>query len=468
MIAGGVDHDLRGSAALALNTWAHVATTYDGATLALYVDGALVGSQAATGAIATSTGALQDRRQHDLGRVLRRTDRRGAHLQPRADAGRDPERHDAEHRHARHDAPAAPGNADCDRRDRLGLAELGRGDDNVGVVRYNVHRGTTAGFTPTRREPDSAADRHELHRRRRSPPAPTTTGSPPRTRRATSARLAGGERHSDLGHDSALRPANVTATARRGPGVADLERARRTTSASSATTCTGRRPPASRRRRQPNRAANGPSYTDTGLAAGTYYYKVIAADASGNLVDSVGTGDCRRRPQRHPSASLLRTASMKGAVRRGGQLWERQQRDRLRGDLGDRQVRHRAVLRRRQRHRQRPGLGEPRPDDRNDDRGVGAPARPRQRGGLSRSRNRAATTPRLSTEHRNQPPSANIVSGGSTTTFAARRRCRSTHGCTSRRRMTPRRCGCMSMAPLSRRRRDRLDLDLDRRPPDRR
>ena len=40
VIAGGVDHDLRGSAALALNTWAHVATTYDGANLSLYVDGA--------------------------------------------------------------------------------------------------------------------------------------------------------------------------------------------------------------------------------------------------------------------------------------------------------------------------------------------------------------------------------------------------------------------------------------------
>ena len=41
VIAGGVDHDLRGSSALALNTWAHLATTYDGTTLRLYVDGVI-------------------------------------------------------------------------------------------------------------------------------------------------------------------------------------------------------------------------------------------------------------------------------------------------------------------------------------------------------------------------------------------------------------------------------------------
>jgi hypothetical protein len=48
-----------GTAALALNAWSHLAATYDGATVRLYVNGAQVGSQAATGPITTSTGPLR-------------------------------------------------------------------------------------------------------------------------------------------------------------------------------------------------------------------------------------------------------------------------------------------------------------------------------------------------------------------------------------------------------------------------
>jgi hypothetical protein len=53
------ERSIEGPTALAVNTWSHVAGTYDGATLRLYVNGALVVSQAFTGPIFTSTGALR-------------------------------------------------------------------------------------------------------------------------------------------------------------------------------------------------------------------------------------------------------------------------------------------------------------------------------------------------------------------------------------------------------------------------
>ena len=63
-------------------------------------------SRPSAGAILTSTGAAQDRRQRDLVRVVQRPDRRGSALQPRAQRGRDPDRHE----HRDHDArtPSRP------------------------------------------------------------------------------------------------------------------------------------------------------------------------------------------------------------------------------------------------------------------------------------------------------------------------------------------------------------------------
>ncbi len=56
---GGSNGNAFGTAALAANTWAYLALSYDGSTLRIYVNGTLVGSQAKTGAIASSTNQLQ-------------------------------------------------------------------------------------------------------------------------------------------------------------------------------------------------------------------------------------------------------------------------------------------------------------------------------------------------------------------------------------------------------------------------
>ena len=75
--------------------WTHLAETYDGSSVRLYVNGTLVSTTAARRLARQLDGAAADRRQHHLGRVLQRPDRRGAGLQPRAERGRDPAGHDA-------------------------------------------------------------------------------------------------------------------------------------------------------------------------------------------------------------------------------------------------------------------------------------------------------------------------------------------------------------------------------------
>ena len=50
---------LFGTGALALNTWTHIAGTYDGATLRFYVNGVQISSRAQTGLMAASSNPLQ-------------------------------------------------------------------------------------------------------------------------------------------------------------------------------------------------------------------------------------------------------------------------------------------------------------------------------------------------------------------------------------------------------------------------
>src|SRR5262249_7873765 len=55
----GSDRSVLGTSALPLNTWSHLAETYDGSSLKLYVNGVLVSSRALTGSITTSGSPLR-------------------------------------------------------------------------------------------------------------------------------------------------------------------------------------------------------------------------------------------------------------------------------------------------------------------------------------------------------------------------------------------------------------------------
>jgi hypothetical protein len=58
-VASTTDRAVRGTTKLALNTWTHLATTYDGTNQRFYVNGVLVGTTAGTGSIAVSNGAIR-------------------------------------------------------------------------------------------------------------------------------------------------------------------------------------------------------------------------------------------------------------------------------------------------------------------------------------------------------------------------------------------------------------------------
>ena len=154
--------------------------------------------------------------------------------------------------------------------------------DNVGVARYNLHRGTTSGFTPSVANriaqptgtsfADLGVPAGSYFYKLTAEDAAGNVGPVSNTASATVADTT-----------APTAPTGLTATG--GPGQAALAWTAATDNVGvlrynvHRRTTAGFTPSAANRIAQPSAA----SYTDTGLAAGTYYYRVTAEDAAGNV-----------------------------------------------------------------------------------------------------------------------------------------------------------------------------------------
>ncbi len=297
VFVAGSDRNVNGTAQVAANVWTHLAATYDGANIRLYVNGTQAATVAQTGAITTSTGVLHiggnavwSEWFQGLIDEVRIYNRALSATEIQADMATSIGNQDT----SPPTTPAGLGGT-------IGLSSVAlswtASTDNVGVSRYNVHRSTTQGFTP------SAANRIA------QPTSPSYSDSPlsPATYyyRVTAEDAAGNLSAASSEFTAAVtgdisaptQPANLSATG-------SLSSVALTWNASTDNvgvlrynvhrgTTPGFTPTVGNRIAQPA----GASYSDTGLAAGTYYYRVTAEDAAGNIsaasaeANAVVTGD---------------------------------------------------------------------------------------------------------------------------------------------------------------------------------
>ena len=167
---------------LAANTWTHVATTYNGTALTVYVNGSQAATVGDEPARSRSAPASPDRRQHDLGRVVPGRDRRGARLQPRAQHDRDPGGHEPPGHEPGLRRAVGTGHPVRDRHAHVGAADLGRSHRQR--PQWSATTSTAARLPASPPRPPTAS-RSRPARATPIPslPARTTTGSPPRTAR---------------------------------------------------------------------------------------------------------------------------------------------------------------------------------------------------------------------------------------------------------------------------------------------
>ena len=94
---GQTDGNATSPVPLPVNEWSHLAATYDGTTLRLYVNGLVAMSARLHRQPGDVNGPAAHRRQQCLRRVLHGRDRRGPDLLTHAERRGDSRRHDAAH-----------------------------------------------------------------------------------------------------------------------------------------------------------------------------------------------------------------------------------------------------------------------------------------------------------------------------------------------------------------------------------
>ena len=141
--------DAVGTTQLATGVWAHVAATYNGNVLALYVNGVQAAQLLIAGSITTSTsplriggntiwgewfnGLIDEVRVYN--RALTATDIQTDMNRPITNPDTTP--------------PSAPGTLAASGGLNSASLSWGAASDDTGVVRYSVYRGTSSGFTPS-------------------------------------------------------------------------------------------------------------------------------------------------------------------------------------------------------------------------------------------------------------------------------------------------------------------------------
>src|SRR5262245_34643285 len=294
---GGSAQGNNGTSALALNTWVHLASTYDGNVLRLYVNGTQVSQLLLVGSIATSTGALRIGGNtiwpewfSGLIDEVRIYNRALTQAQVQADMNTPLGNVDSQ-------PPSAPGNLNASGSLSSVSLSWSASTDNVGVARYDVYRSTTSGFTPGPgnriAQPtgtsytDTGLAAGTYYYKVQAEDAAGNLSAPSNE---ASAVVTGDTQPpsapGNLNASGSISSVSLSWSASTdNVGVARYDLYRSTTS--------GFTPGPANRIAQPT----GTTYTDTGLAAGTYYYKVIAEDAAGNLsapsneASAVVTGD---------------------------------------------------------------------------------------------------------------------------------------------------------------------------------